>query len=194
MLQQGVSPEPVSTIVLEPVTLAHAPALQELFEDPGVVEHLTFPSPYPPGEMARYIGNAIRERELGTRYVFAIVEPDGRPSGIALLKGVNAAEAVGELGYALGREYWGGGRCAPAASAVLGFAFETLHLTTVLAVCGELNLASLRVLEKLGFVAMTRAPESQAKWPEPRVQIRLRLTRDGWTQRPKPRGSARIVT
>jgi RimJ/RimL family protein N-acetyltransferase len=185
----------VSLIALEPVTLAHAAALQELFEDPGVVEHLTFPSPYPPGEMAKYIANAIRERDAGTRYVFAIVEPDGRPSGIALLKGVNAAGGVAELGYALGREHWGGGRATAAASAVLGFAFETLHLDTVTAVCGALNMASLRVLEKLGFKEVARALESQAKWPKPRVQIRLRLTRDEWARRPAGlRRSARMRT
>ena len=195
MLQQGSdSGARVAVIVLEPVTPAHAPALQQLFEDPGVVEHLTFPSPYPAGEMATYIANAIREREAGTRHVFAMIEPDGRPSGIALLKGVSAAEGVGELGYALGREYWGGGRATAAASAVLSFAFETLQLTTVIAVCGELNVASLRVLEKLGFTETTRALESQAKWPEPRVQIRLRLTRDEWAMRGWRQGSARIVT
>jgi hypothetical protein len=40
---------------LTPVTPAHAEALQALFEDPAVTEHLTFPTPYPPGEMAKYI-------------------------------------------------------------------------------------------------------------------------------------------
>src|SRR5438045_2169442 len=124
-------------IKLEPVSLAHAPALQILFEDPAVVEHLTFPSPYPPGEMAKYVADAIRERECGTKYVFAIIEPDGRPSGIALLKGVDALAGVGELGYALGRPYWHGGRATAAASAVLDFGFETLGLETILAVCGE---------------------------------------------------------
>jgi RimJ/RimL family protein N-acetyltransferase len=181
-------------ISLEPVTLAHAPALQVLFEDPAVVEHLTFPSPYPPGEMARYIAEAIQKREEGTKYVFAIIEPDGRPSGIALLKGVNAATGVGELGYALGRQYWGGGRATIAASTALDFAFETRHLATVIAICGALNVASLRVLEKLGFAEEARAPESQAKWPEPRVQVRLRLTRAEWAARPERlRLSARMM-
>jgi RimJ/RimL family protein N-acetyltransferase len=184
----------VFPITLESVTVAHAPALQELFEGPGVVEHLTFPAPYPRGEMAKYIANAIRERDLGTRYVFAIIEAGGLPSGIALLKGVDAAAGVGELGYALGRPYWGGGRATAAARAVLDFAFDTLGLDTVVAVCGELNVASLRVLDKLGFIEVSRAVESQPKWPEPRVQLRLRLTNDMWRARPVPdRGSARMM-
>ncbi len=163
-------------ITLEPVTLAHAPVLQRLFEDPGVVEHLTFPSPYPAGEMARYIENAIREREVGARYVFAILEPDGTPSGIALLKGVDLAVGAGELGYALGRAYWGGGRATAASAAVLGFGFDTLKLTRVIAVCGTLNVVSLRVLDKLGFVEESREIQSHAKWPEPREQVRMLVT------------------
>jgi RimJ/RimL family protein N-acetyltransferase len=174
------------TITLEPITLAHAPALQTLFEDPGVVEHLTFPSPYPAGEMAAYIAAAIRQREEGIRYVFAILEPDGTPSGIALLKGVDLAAGRGELGYALGRPYWGGGRATAAASAVLGFGFDTLRLTTITAVCGALNVASLRVLDKLGFTEASRAMESHAKWPEPRVQLHLRVTPGPWRSRRLP--------
>jgi RimJ/RimL family protein N-acetyltransferase len=145
--------------------------------------------------MANYIANAIRQREEGTRIVFAIIEPDGRPSGIALLKGVDASAGEGELGYAVGRRYWGGGRATAAASAVLDFAFETLNLDAVTAVCGELNVVSRRVLDKLGFREVTRALESQPKWPEPRVQIHLRLTRDVWMARPASlRGSARMMT
>jgi ribosomal-protein-alanine N-acetyltransferase len=173
-------------ITLEPVTLAHASVLQRLFEDPDVVEHLTFPSPYPPGEMAMYIANAIRQRDEGTRFVFAILEADRTPSGIALLKGVDLAAGVGELGYALGRPYWGGGRATAAANAVLAFGFGTLGLTAMTAICGELNVASLRVLAKLGFAEQSRAIEAHPKWPEPRVQIRLRVTPATWPARRLP--------
>jgi len=182
-------------ITLVPATLVHAARLQSLFEDPGVIEHLTFPSPYPPGEMAKYIADAMVEREKGRKYVFAILEPDGRPSGIALLKGVDAAAGVGELGYALGRPYWGGGRATMAASAVLDFAFDTLRLDTVVAVCGEMNVGSLRVLERLGFAETSRASDAQPKWPEPRVQIHSSLTKATWqTRRLPPERSARMVT
>jgi len=167
-------------ISIEPATLAHAPALQTLFEDRDVTEHLAFPEPYPPGEMARYITTAIAGRQAGTRYVFAVIEPDGQPSGIALLKDVDARAGTGELGYAFGRAYWGGGRATAAADATAAFAFETLKLKTLRAVCGAMNLASLRVLAKLGFVEESRFDEVRTKWPEPRQQIVLRASRDAW--------------
>ena len=167
-------------ISLAPATLDHAPALQTLFEDRAVTEHLAFPEPYPAGEMARYIAAAMAGRDAGTRYVFAVIEPDGSPSGIALLKDVDAAAGTGEIGYAFGRAYWGGGRATAAADATASFAFDTLKLTTLRAVCGAVNLASLRVLAKLGFVEERRFEEVRTKWPEPREQIVLRASREAW--------------
>jgi len=173
-------------ISIEPATLAHAPALQTLFEDRDVTEHLAFPEPYPPGEMARYITTAIAGRQAGTRYVFAVIEPDGQPSGIALLKDVDARAGTGELGYAFGRAYWGGGRATAAADATAAFAFETLKLKTLRAVCGAMNLASLRVLAKLGFVEESRFDEVRTKWPEPRQQIVLRVRSFGYVPQMRP--------
>ena len=78
---------------------------------------------------------------------------------------------------------------------MLRFGFDTLKLRTITAVCGELNVASLRVLDKLGFTEESRAIESHAKWPEPRVQIRLRVTPGAWqVRRDALHGSARMVT
>lgn len=167
-------------VALEPASLAHAPILQALFDDPAVTEHLSFPEPYPAGEMARYIVAAIEGRAAGTRYVFAVIEPDGRPSGMALLKDVDVAAGTGELGYAFGRPYWGGGRATITADATAAFGFNVLRLTTLRAVCGALNAPSLRVLAKLGFVEERRFDEARPTWPEPRVQIVLGATRDAW--------------
>ena len=165
---------------LEVIALAHAAILQPQFEDPAVTDHLAFPCPYPPGEMARYVESAIAGRAAGTRYVWAIVEPDGRASGIALLKDVDTVAGTGELGYALGREFWGRGRATIAANDVMTFAFRTLRLQSLRAVSGALNAASLRVLEKLGFREEHRYEDAREKWPAPRTQVVLRATRESW--------------
>jgi RimJ/RimL family protein N-acetyltransferase len=49
-------------------------------------------------------------------------------------------------------------------------------LTHVIAVCGTLNVVSLHVLDKLGFVEESREIQSHVKWPEPREQVRMRVT------------------
>ena len=164
-------------IRLEPLAPGHAAALQVLLEDPAIAETTPFPHPYPPDGAERYVAESIGLRDAGTKYVFAVCEPDGQPVGMALLKDVDAAKRQGELGYWIGRPYWAAGR---AASAALAFAFETLDLRTVLAVCLEANTASLRVLRKLGFSESGRLLQYLPKWPEPRPSIEFTLDREAW--------------
>lgn len=55
------------------------------------------------------------------------------------------------LGYAFGAPFWGRGYATEAASAVLEEAFGPLGMDRVVAITREQNLASRRVLTKLGF-------------------------------------------
>lgn len=57
-----------------------------------------------------------------------------------------------EIGFALGREHWGRGLMQEALGALLGYAFDTLNLHRVEADVDPGNAASLRLLERLGFV------------------------------------------
>ncbi len=57
-----------------------------------------------------------------------------------------------ELVYHFARAYWGRGFATEAAGACLRYAFEKLHAPTVVASTDPQNLASQRVLEKIGFV------------------------------------------
>jgi RimJ/RimL family protein N-acetyltransferase len=57
-----------------------------------------------------------------------------------------------ELGYCYAEAAWGHGYATEAARALLGWAFATLDLNRVQAEADTRNLASARVLEKLGFV------------------------------------------
>lgn len=56
-----------------------------------------------------------------------------------------------ELGYELAYEQWGKGYATEAAGAMLNFGLEQLKLRHITADCNAENLASARVLEKLGF-------------------------------------------
>ncbi|MFM0694103.1 GNAT family N-acetyltransferase [Paraburkholderia graminis] len=65
------------------------------------------------------------------------------------------ADAVGpeiEIGWRLPRKAWGAGIATEAATAVLQHAFATLRLAEVVAEIDPLNLASIRVAERLGLV------------------------------------------
>lgn len=63
------------------------------------------------------------------------------------------------LGYAYGRETWGRGYATEAALAMVGLAFDVLHLRRVWASCDPDNTASARVLQKCGMTLEGRLRE-----------------------------------
>ena len=63
---------------------------------------------------------------------------------------VNGQEEI-ELGYRMQRAAWGYGYASEAARAVRDFAFFTLNIQRLIAVIDPMNVASLRVAEKIGM-------------------------------------------
>jgi RimJ/RimL family protein N-acetyltransferase len=59
-------------------------------------------------------------------------------------------DAERELGWKLGREYWGGGYATEAALACRDWALGELGLTRVISLIALENTASIRVAEKIG--------------------------------------------
>jgi len=57
-----------------------------------------------------------------------------------------------EFGYTLARSHWGRGYATEAGRACLRYAFENLRLTKLSASVDSRNVASQRVLEKIGFI------------------------------------------
>lgn len=56
-----------------------------------------------------------------------------------------------ELGYRLGKAYWGQGLATEAAKACQGYAFSLLGLTRLISIIEPTNAASIRVAEKAGL-------------------------------------------
>jgi RimJ/RimL family protein N-acetyltransferase len=57
----------------------------------------------------------------------------------------------GELGYFLHPGFWGHGYATEVAQHLLQFGFITLRLQRIVATCDPRNIASVRVLEKVGM-------------------------------------------
>jgi RimJ/RimL family protein N-acetyltransferase len=77
---------------------------------------------------------------------------DGAFLGWCALSRWNPTHRSAAIGYVLDDAAWGRGYATEAARAVLEWAFTTLDLNRVQAETDTRNLASARVLEKLGFV------------------------------------------
>ncbi len=76
---------------------------------------------------------------------------DGRFMGHSILA---HREAFGEaeLGYALGKAFWGNGYATEVARAVVSYAFEQAGLPRMFGVVFPENEPSWRILKRLGFV------------------------------------------
>lgn len=124
-------------------------------------------------EVRRYVGGAPRPhdaaarkfrdtflknaaRELALRAT--VFKPEGRYIGYAGLYpnfhpgGAAPGEAV--LAFCFAREYWGKGLATEAGNAFVNLGFNQLALKRIVAVAEVGNSASIRVLEKLGFVCI----------------------------------------
>jgi RimJ/RimL family protein N-acetyltransferase len=91
---------------------------------------------------------AADERASGDEYSFVILRR--RDNVLIGICGVRPAEGF-EMGYWIGKPYWGQGYATEAARLVLAFAFGGLNAAQVIAGWMADNPASGRVLEKLGF-------------------------------------------
>jgi RimJ/RimL family protein N-acetyltransferase len=139
-------------LLLRPFTLADAPDVQRLAGDRDIASTtLSIPHPYEDGMAEQWI-NSLQERfELGEFVNFALVLlADGALIGSIGLQ-INQAHQNAELGYWIGKPFWGNGYCTEAARAVLYYGFTRLGLHRIAAHHLSRNPSSGRVMEKIGM-------------------------------------------
>jgi RimJ/RimL family protein N-acetyltransferase len=102
------------------------------------------------------------------RYQLAItLREGGRLIGNCGVRVQNAAARRAEIGYEIAPAQWGQGYATEAARAMLAFSFAELGLHRISAWCVAENVASARVLEKLGLRLEGRLREQewmQGRW------------------------------
>ncbi len=134
-------------IRLRPLRPADADAIERLAGEWEVARYLArVPHPYPPGEARRWIealadGDEVAlavERRADRAMIGCCgytLEPDGTP----------------DIGYWLGRAYWGQGLATEAVGRLLAHLFEDLGKERVSASALPENPASIRLQQRLGF-------------------------------------------
>ncbi|MFY9555490.1 MAG: GNAT family N-acetyltransferase [Blastocatellia bacterium] len=120
----------------------------------------SFPHPYTLTDARRWI-----ELDNPTIPVtnFAIIIDGAAVGGVGLLLKGDVFRRSAEIGYWLGEEFWGRGIVSEAVRAVTDYAFATFDLCRVYAGVFEWNTASMRVLEKSGYVFECRMKKSVTK-------------------------------
>lgn len=137
-------------LVLRPFEPADAPVVQQLAGDRAVAETtLNIPHPYPDGAAEAWIAMHPQEWAAGAGATFAIVADAQLVGAIALH--LSPRHHRGELGYWVGKPFWGRGIATDSARAMLAFGFTELNLNRIQASHLPGNPASGRVMEKLGM-------------------------------------------
>ena len=128
-----------------------AEPLVPLANDPYIARYLShvFPQPYTRADADRWIAEQLNAELAGQ---FAIEVGGELAGGIGFILGTGERTGTASLGYWLGRRYWGRGVMSEAVQASTQWAFETLRVRRVWANVMEPNVASVRVLEKNGFM------------------------------------------
>ncbi|MCP3979621.1 MAG: GNAT family N-acetyltransferase [bacterium] len=80
------------------------------------------------------------------------LDGDDRVIGTCTLASLDASNGRAEVGFALNRSHWGGGLMSEALRLLLDYAFGTLGLRRIEADIDPRNAASIRLVERLGFV------------------------------------------
>jgi len=130
---------------------ADIPALFVIFGDPEVTRYWGFPVLPDLAAAATLLGDIHRSFRAGTLFQWGVEAMDGQLVGTCTLAHLDRANRRAELGFALGRAFWGRGYMAAALPAVLEFAFGRLGLHRVFADTDPQNARSIRALERVGF-------------------------------------------
>jgi RimJ/RimL family protein N-acetyltransferase len=136
---------------LRPLQPGDASSLARHADDREVWVNLRdlFPHPYSLADAEAYIAHVAAQQPVTS---FGIVVDGDAIGGVGLMLGHDIERGNAEIGYWIGREYWGRGIITQAIRGATGYAFTALGLHRVFAVPFVRNAASIRALEKVGYV------------------------------------------
>ena len=108
------------------------------------------------------IHNRIKEKtdeyeKYGFGRWLTLLKDRGQFTGWAGLSYLPEFDEV-DLGYRLLPKFWGGGIATEASHAILNYGFEVLNLKRIIAIAMKENIASIRVMEKVGMQFDKYAP------------------------------------
>lgn len=137
---------------LRPLVVDDAPDVQGMAGEYDVaVTTGVMPHPYPDGLAEEWIATTHTGYAEGRSAEFAItLRSDGRLLGVCGLR-IEREHDRGEIGYWIGKPFWGRGYATEAARILVDYAFRNRGLNRVEAWVFTHNSASVRVLTKAGL-------------------------------------------
>jgi len=124
--------------------------LEEYAADAEVTRYLLWQPHSDPRAAVSFLKFALSRWDLGQEFCWGITQK-GANRVIGMVSCRMQGHAA-ELGYALGRKYWNRGYTTEALQAIVNWALLFNGTFRVWAVCDTENVASARVLEKIGML------------------------------------------
>lgn len=137
---------------LRPFTSMDSRRVQYLAGDEAIASGaINMPHPYTDGLAESWIATHETEYQKGNSLILAITFKENHLLIGSIGLYINSKHQNAELGYWIGKEYWGNGYCTEAVSAIVDYAFGKLNLNKIYAHYILRNGASGKVLHKNGF-------------------------------------------
>ncbi|MCD6327498.1 GNAT family N-acetyltransferase [bacterium] len=155
-------------LILRPFELRDAPDVQRLAGTREIAETtINIPHPYEDGIAEAWIATHAERFENGGVVNFAICDREGDHLIGAISLFLKPHHERAEIGYWVGKPYWGKGYCTEAAREIVRYGFDELGLNRIFGEYMAGNSASGRVMEKIGMEYEGRLRQHMMKWGEP---------------------------
>lgn len=143
-------------IYLESVSMEDSESIAAEANDSGIADSIaelgSFPNPYMINDAVSFVQNALKASMDGIEFHFAVKrQNDGKLVGVCGIKNIDNVSRKAEIGYWIGRKYWGNGYAKQAARLLLEIAFVRLDLERAYASTFAYNERSIGVLISIGM-------------------------------------------
>lgn len=136
---------------LRSLSQADADAVFRLFSDPEAMRYWSSAPWDKPEQATDYIASAFAGYESGELLRMG-VQVDGQLAGVINLYNFSRQNRRCDIGYMLGRDFWGKGYMQEAMATLIDYAFRVLRLHRIEADIDPRNAASAKLLKSLLFV------------------------------------------
>jgi ribosomal-protein-alanine N-acetyltransferase len=190
--QPGASSHIVTTtrLIIRPMRLEDAPSTSVHANDPLIAKYMrgTFPSPYTLSSAETWINTNLA---LPYQHHFVLCErssPDVAIGGIGLKLGSDVYAHTAEVGFWVGKSYWGRGYVTEALEAFTKWSFESYEnngqrLTKLYSGVFSGNVASMRCFEKCGWALEGVLRDNVQKDGELRDEHMFGMTKADWERK-----------
>jgi RimJ/RimL family protein N-acetyltransferase len=140
-----------NNVTLRPFRKTDAPLMAKLANNEKIARNLRdgFPYPYTIADAEFFLGKFMGQEPV----TFFAIEYNGEYAGnISLMPGQDVYRKSAEIGYFIGEPYWNKGIATVAVQLITDYGLNTLGFVRIHTGIYEYNPASMRVLEKCGYL------------------------------------------